>query len=330
MRMFQVCTPSDESLATPVGWAIAGANRYTAIRHRLIIVPEEGAMRLNGPSMFERDLPVGLELTRMMKNAAVIRRTLGVQQAITTTVASKLSSEVLAKIGSGTELSMAGLKQSLSSELSGKLGAELSASLQKSLTLTETYSVEVSSEEVDTVKLTVPDARTRPAVRKVFGYLKYRRHWWNVFLHSSEILVFDYSRPTLWFDSRRIVQRHAVRACRTMFRISFCQPDSDAMSYAFDSYAPEVMEPKVISVTSFEGTCPDWLFDEPVALEALAAQAFPASREEKKAAKKAPAKKASAKKASAKKAPAKKAPAKKAPAKKAAKKAAKRPAKRAA
>jgi hypothetical protein len=335
--MFHVYTPSDETLATPAGWAIAGTNRYSAIRHSLIVVPEEGAVRLNGPSMFERDLPVGLELTRVTKNATVIRSTLGVQQAITTTVASKLTTEVLAKISSGTELSVTGLKQSLSSELGGKLGTELSNSLQKSLTLTETYSVELLSEEVDTVKLTVPDARTRPATRKVFGYLKYRRHWWNVFLHSSEILVFDYSRPTLWFDSRKIVQRQTVQAGRPLFRVSFYQPDSDALSYTFDSHGPEVMEPKAISVTSLEGTCPDWVFDKPIALEVLAAQAFPASREEKKASavrkRKVPArpsvKKAAAKKA-AKKAPAKKA-AKKAPARKAAKKvAAKRPAKKAA
>lgn len=314
MPTHSLCTPGDEALSTPYGWTSSGEQRHSAVRHRLVVVPQAAEVLLKGPAVFDRDLPESTKLTNEAKAVTTVTSTQSVQDAVTTTVSAKLAAELSWGLGLGAKQGTTGASQSLAAQLGGKLGAELIETLQQQLATTVTHSVTLSSETRDATDVTVPAGRQPVATRRVFGYLKYRKHWWDVFLHSSDVHAFEIRRPLIGADHRKTLEHRSVMVRKPLCRITFYLPEP-GLSIVFDHHASEVVDTRAIRVEAFEGECPRWVFAEPTALEVLAARAFPTPRERReaggKAATSAPAKKA-AKKAA------------KAPAKKAAKKAARR------
>jgi hypothetical protein len=313
MPTHSLCTPGDEALSTPYGWSSSGEQRHSAVRHRLVVVPHAGEVLLKGPAVFDRDLPESTKLTNEAKAVTTVTSTQSVQDAVTTTVSAKLAAELSWGLGLGAKQGTSGVSQSLAAQLGGKLGAELIETLQQQLATTVTHSVTLSSETRDATDVTVPAGRQPVATRRVFGYLKYRKHWWDVYLHSSDVHAFEYKRPLLGAESRKTLENRNLMVRTPLGRISFYLPEP-GLSIVFDRHASEVADTKAIRVEAFVGVCPRWVFAEPTALEVLAARAFPTPREQRDA------RTASGK--SVKTAPASKPV--KAPAKKAAKKTAKR------
>jgi len=289
---------------------------------------------VNGPAV-EIAWPKGTEFTLSKKTSWTTKSTVGIQESITSTVAAKISRDLVQSMKAGVE---AGLtpKVLLGEELMSKLSAELSASLQESLSRTTTYSIETLSEEVQSFKVTLPSDGKVAEPGRLFIYFKLRKVTWDVYLYRVDQLQFEFKRNWRWKQVRKTSKNEEMVVGSALFRIEYYEPVGSPNA-AGGTYVAEVEQAQTPISIELTGSAPANIDRPKVArLIDLAKIALPTASEKKAskkapakkaAAKKAPAKKAAAKKAAAKKAAAKKAPAKKAAAKKkpAAKKAAARP-----
>jgi len=89
---------------------------------------------------------INTEFTMEEKITNVTKYTLSIQESITSAVTTKLTQEVVAKIGLSTGLDMTNLWAKLNTEVQSKTGTELIDSLQTALSTTKTYEVETKTE----------------------------------------------------------------------------------------------------------------------------------------------------------------------------------------
>jgi hypothetical protein len=302
-------------------WAIVGENRFSAIRHHLLVVPRIGPIK-NGQILDQVNWPINAEFSLENETTTVSKYTYGIEESITSTITMKLSQEILTKIGASADLSLAALKIGLTAELESKFGAELTTSLQESLTTTRTFELEKTEREKKNFKAKVPDRSEKQQLRTVITYLKLKQIFWDVYLYQTDYLQLEYKSEWYWWYIRKTIQESNVPIKKPLFRLSYFDP-LPTPSYEFDSYTPDVANDAEVEIQTPLSPCPPAMLKIENSMEDLAVRAFPVNKKERSAAKKPAAKKAAPKKAAAKKPAAKKAAPKKAAAKKsAAKKAA--------
>jgi hypothetical protein len=316
MSSFWIVTPPDSMLSTVEGWDQTGPSSFATVRHLLLVVRREDKVLLNGRQVAEVEWPVGAEFQLQKKKSWVTKSTISLQESITSTVSTKISRELVAKMKSGVELGLTP-KAVLGAELQSKLGVELAESLQESLSMTTTYSIESLDEEVQSFKLTVPSNSAAQELGKIFIYFKLRKVIWNVYLYRTDVLQFEFSRKWLWKQVRDTLRDDEVQSREALFRIEYYEPVGSP-SAAVGSYEPDVEEDGRAVVTVLNEPPPRVSMPSITPLKSLAKTALPTRAEKKAAEKKPAAKKPAAKKAAAKKPAAKKAAAKKPAAKKAA------------
>jgi len=314
MSSFWIVTPPDSMLATVEGWDQTDPSSFATVRHLLLVVRREDKALVNGPAVVV-EWPVGAEFTLQKKKSWVTKSTVGIQESITSTVATKISRDLVMSMKAAVEAGLAP-KVVLGEELQSKLGVELATSLQESLSMTTTYSVESLDEEVQSFKVTVPANREATELGKIFVYFKLRKVTWDVYLYRTDMLQFEFSKNWLWQQVRKTIRSDEAISRKGLFRIEYYEPVGSPCA-AVGSYVPDVEEARRPVAVAFDDAPPRVPLPSITPLINLAKIALP-TRAEIRAAKKVAAKKAPAKKAAAKKAPAKKAAAKKAPAKKAA------------
>jgi len=281
MPSFWIQTPSEDVLSEMRRWAQVGKNLYAALRHHLLVVTQRDSEVKNGPAVLQVDWPVGATFKISKELAKVTTFTYGVEESVTSAVTSKLSEEVMAKVGWSAGASPTQLAATVNSELSAKLGSELVESLQSGLTTNRTYTIEISSKEVSSLEYTIAkDATTKP----VFIFPKLHQVIWRVYLYQTDYLQLEYKKNRFWFDLRKTVLKGTVLFREPLFSITFFEPEME-LSIAFDQFAPEVTDGSSASTSPLEGKSPLAPPPELRPLQELARLAFPTSKEEREAVK---------------------------------------------
>jgi hypothetical protein len=329
-----VDTPTADALMNTATWAGLGGDRFGAARYLLLVDKRVETKPYNGPA-FESDLPAGAKHVVSKELSWTLQHTDTVQDSVTSTVKINLSTTLLAKLGAKAEAGIPGLKAALTAEIESKLGAELERSLSSNLTTTRAYSIQAIEKTTETIEFNVPAPADGALTRKLFSYQKFKKHVWDIFLYSVDVIDFSYAAPSLLKKGRLDVQSTVTVVPRVpLARVEFFLPVPKSSSWVFDTYTPEVADPDLVTAVFLGTPYPDAPpLPAMFPLTELAHEAFPTKKAAKKAAavkksavkKAAPAKRVAAKKAApAKKAatkratPANKLAAKKATAKKAA------------
>jgi len=284
MPPFWIQTPSDSVLSDMRGWAQIDGDKYAAIRHHLLVVPRSDGKAKNGPIHKPVEWPVNTEYHMEEKITKVTKYTLGIQESITSTVTTKLSQEVLAKIGLSTGLDITNLGAKLSTEVQSKIGAELVESLQSGLSTTTTYEVETKTEQTESIDIKVAPADGSKGTRDVFIYFKLNQLSWDVYLYRTDYLQLEYKRRWYWTDVRKTILSEQILVRKPLFSITYFEP-VPAFSFRYDSYEPEVNDGNVIQSLALTSTCPTAKLQPDKSMEELARSAFPVSRAEVKHAK---------------------------------------------
>lgn len=281
MQSFWIQTPSENALSEMRRWAQVGKNLYAALRHHLLVVTQRDSEVKNGPAVLQVDWPVGTLFKISKELAKVTTFTYGVEESVTSAVTSKLSEEVMAKIGWSAGASPTQLAATVNSELSAKLGAELVESLQSGLTTNRAYKIEVSSKEVSSIEFTIAkDATTKP----LFVFPKLHQVIWKVYLYQTDYLQLEYKKNRFWRDLRKTILKGTVPFHQPLFSITFFEPEME-LSIGFDQYVPQVTDGTSTSTSPLEGKSPLAWPPELRPLQELARLAFPISKEEREAVK---------------------------------------------
>lgn len=279
MPPFWIQTPSDNVLSDMRGWAQIDENKYAAIRHHLLVVSRQDGKAKNGPIYRPVEWPVNTAYHLEEKITKVTKYTLGIQESITSTVTTKLSQEVLAKIGLSTGLDITNLGAKLSAEVQSKIGAELVESLQSGLSTTKTYEVETKTEQTESIDIKVAPADGSKGTRDVFIYFKLNQLFWDVYLYRTDYLQLEYKRRWYWTDVRKTILSEQIVVKKPLFSVSYFEP-VPAFSFRYDNYEPEVNDGNVIQSLALTSTCPNAKLQPDKSMEELARSAFPVSRAE--------------------------------------------------
>lgn len=277
MPNFWIQTPPDAVLSEMRGWAQIDKDKYATIRHYLLVVQKTGGKAVNGPIHEQMEWPIDTEYEWQNKITKVTKYTYGIQESITSTVTTKLSHEVLTKIGLNAGLSVAALQAKLSSELQTKIGTELIKSLQDGLSVTRTYEVSTSEEKVDTIKIKVAAAASTKAI---FVYFKLKPCFWDVYLYRTDYLQLEYRPRWYWNDVRKTITSIEDFRKQPLFRVAYYEPE-EKVSFKFDSYEPTVTDDDLVKSLPLTSAFPSGKFDPAMTLEELARIAFPISKRER-------------------------------------------------
>lgn len=288
MPSFWIQTPSDSVLSDRRGWAQIGENKYAAIRHHLLVVESRDGRAKNGPVHKPVEWLVNTEYNMEEKITKVTKYTLSIQESITSTVTTKLSQEVLTKMGLSAGLDITNLGPTLTSEVQSKLGSELVESLQNGLSTTKTYEVETKTEQTESVKLKVSAPDGSNGTRLVFIYFKLNQLFWDVYLYRTDYLQLEYKEWSLlklrWNDVRKTILSEEVPVKRPLFKIAYYEP-VPAFSFRYDHYEPEVSDGNIVQSLALASRCPNANLQVDKSMEELARSAFPVSKAEKRQAK---------------------------------------------
>ena len=281
MALFWIQTPSDIGLSEMRGWAEIDSNKYAAIRHHLLIVPNNGGKAKNGPIYRQMDWPIKTKYQLQDKIAKITKYTYGIQESITSTVTTKLSHEVLTTIGLSTGLDVTTLGAKLSTELQTKIGMELVESLQSGLTATRTYEVSTAAEKTKSIEIEVAAADGSTGVRPVFIYFKLRPLFWDVYLYRTDYLQLEFRPRWIWPDVRETIISKEVLIKQPLFRIAYYEPEEE-FSFKYDQYEPEVTDADIVQSLALTSAFPNAKPKPTTTLEKLARLAFPVSKKEKR------------------------------------------------
>lgn len=287
---FWIQTPSDSMLSDVRGWAQIDVDKYAAIRHHLLVVERRDGNAKNGPVHKPVEWLVGTEYNMEEKITKVTKYTLSIQESITSTVTTKLSQEVLAKMGLNTGLTLTNLGAKLSTEVQSKIGTELIESLQSGLSTTKTYEVETTTEQTESVKVKVGAPDGSNGTRQVFIYFKLNQLFWDVYLYRTDYLQLEYKERRLlklrWSDVRKTILAEEILVKKPLFRIAYYEPVS-SFSWRYDEYKPEVEDGNIVLSLPLTSPCPSVNLQPDKSMEELARSAFPVSKAEKQSAKEA-------------------------------------------
>jgi hypothetical protein len=279
MSSFWIQTPSDSVLSDMRGWAQIDGNKYAAIRHHLLVVQRHGGNAKNGPIHKPVEWPVNTEYHMEEKITKVTKYTLGIEESITSTVTTKLSQEVLSKIGLSAGLDITNLGARLSTEVQSKIGAELVESLQSGLSTTKTYEVETKTEQTESLDIKVAPPDGSKGTRDVFIYFKLNQLFWDVYLYQTDYLQLEYKRRWYWTDVRKTILSDQISVKKPLFSIAYFEP-VPAFSFRYDNYVPEIDDGNVVQSLALMSTCPTTKLQPDKSMEELAQSAFPVSRAE--------------------------------------------------
>ncbi|MFL6260032.1 MAG: hypothetical protein ACJ76Y_09995 [Thermoanaerobaculia bacterium] len=226
--------------------------------------------------------PIDAELEIEDKITSVTKYTYTIQESITSIVASKLSQEVLSKIGSNLGVGVDKLEATISSEVQAKIGTELTESLQNSLSGTSTYSVETTTESGRKLKIKVSAQNGKPSTRLLYIYFKLRQFYWDIYLYRTDYLRLEYRKNLFWPDVRETIVKGEKLIQAPLFRVIYYEPVED-FSFKFDNYTPEVEDGDAVVTVALASKCPTRDLKPRSTMEALAKLAFPVSRPEKQA-----------------------------------------------
>jgi hypothetical protein len=253
------------------------------MRHHLLVVSRNGKVK-NGPIHKPVEWPVGAKFRMEEKITKVTKYTYGIQESITSTVTTKLSQEVLAKVGLSAGLDITNLGSKLSTEIESKFGAELTESLQNGLSATKTYEVETTTEQTESLDIKVTGKDGSNGTRDVFIYFKLRQLFWDVYLYRTDYLQLEYKERWYWTDIRKTILSPEIPVKKPLFSVAYFEP-IPAFSFRYDSYEPEVDDGNTVQSLPLVSTSPTASLKPDKSMEELARLAFPVSRAERQKAK---------------------------------------------
>ena len=333
-------------LTVQANWRRVDKDRYLALRIRVMIVCSEENEYRDGAVISSH--PVFKDTIQLrVKRQQVISESDTIYQAVQFSTSKRILGQLTANISSELATKVPGFSGKLGSSLMSKAEYEITQTTATSLSTTNSFMIQETTEEEHTITLNAGDTPRTANLR-----MRYWPRRWDVYLHSYEALELTYKRKLLWKRIRKSMRSAEPEVVGwPLVSILFFEPQADQV-VTYDPVPNELRYPDIIEIREPVSPMPDFRPPKIDDLDDLAKLAFPYTKEEKakakqrkiagvkrvpakKAAKRSPvrraAKKAAAKKAAAKKTSAKKAPAKKASLKRMAKKAAvKRSAKKAA
>ncbi len=284
MPRLWIQTPQDSFLSEKGGWTKIGQYKYAAFRHHILVVERKENLAVNGPVIKQMDWPVNAKYKLENKKGKKTNFTISIHESVTSTISSKLSQEVLTKIGSSLEAGIANLKANINSELQSKFGVELITTLQNGLSATKTYSTETYLEQLEAIEFTIPERSNQSSTRSVFAYLKLRPVIKEFYLYRTEYMQLEYRKSWIWPDVRKTLTQYDLDLRKPLFKIIYYEPE-DTISFSFDSYKPVIEEGDTVTSEELNSVFPSTArIQLNKTMEQLAKLAFPVSKKEKQSA----------------------------------------------
>jgi hypothetical protein len=308
--------PSDDELSSRSAWRKTGSDTYSALRAHMLVVKRKERQSPKGPAALIIDLPSGCEFQRERTIGSLTKYTEEILHSIQDTVNSKLSQELLDKVGAEIGVNPTGFPVAkLIAEVQAKTDIELTHSVQNTLSLKKSFEKQVTNEFKYTLKYVPPkDGEKKQTTITLYPRLSQWR--WDFYLHKVELVTLRYRRNWRWKQVRDSIDPREDTTLRPLFSVIIYEPQE--LSMTDEEYVPEIDDADQVTMEPLHASTRERCEDG-ASFRSLIKLAFPETKDEwaivaKRSGRKAAAKKASRKKMAEKKAPARRIAAKKAPA----------------
>jgi hypothetical protein len=261
-------------------WLLVGKNRYAAIRLRLLVVRSDPQESRLGPKLASHTVGPDHEVSIKVRRVTVKTTTAEILQAVKFTTASRLLSQiaakVTAKIASKTPLHSA----EFGTELLSKAEYEVTKSTEETLSIQASHSIEETREEEHTIIFKASDRQKIADLR--------RRYWprrYDFYLYSYDYIELSYMKGWLWDDVKTTkIERKVLGWLLTSVIFHEPQPDLDVTYGQIDDVLDE---PDGILVQELTAEMPNSKGPQMEQLEGLAKLAFPTSQSDRRRAREA-------------------------------------------
>ncbi len=288
----------NSDLADRTNWRSLGANRFAALRARLLIVQENGKKSRFGPVIAAYNVAPDDRITLKRRSEQIISRTETMSEAVRFAATSRICDQLTAKVASQLSVLGPGLAGKAQSELLTKSECEITEQVENTLSATTSHLIQETEATEHVITLEGRSNQREAQLR--------RRFWprrWDVYLHSFEYLELSYRRQWMWWQVRKTIKqmRSAVLGY-PLVSLIFYEPQSN-VDVCYDPIEDEIEAPDLVEVRSLNPPMPSSRAPVEEDLETLAKLAFPVTKQEATAAtvrKRIKAKKAGLKKKTAK------------------------------
>jgi hypothetical protein len=256
-------------------WLRVGKDRYAGIRLRLLIIRSDPQESRLGPKLASHTVGPDHEVSIKVRRVTVRTTTAEILQAVKFTTASRLLSQiaakVTAKIASKTPLHSA----EFGSELLSKSEYEITSSTEETLSIQASHSIEETHEEERTITFKVSDHEKTADLR--------RRYWprrYEFYLHSYDYLELSYMKGWIWDDVKvKKIERKVLGW--PLASVTFYEPQPD-LDVTYGRIDDVLEEPDSIIVQELTAEMPNSKGPQMEQLEDLAKLAFPTSRKDRR------------------------------------------------
>lgn len=235
---------------------------------------------MKGPPFAKVEMPGGSKLRIDDKTVLIVNQLHEIQEVIQETVASKFSTEIVAKLAleAGVGVWLLG---KLLSEIRSKSVEELTDAVQTSVARKRCFQVQITREITHSVEL--PPRAGRRRKPRILNFYLYLWPWeWDFYLYRVRYLRLRHRRNWLWKQVSDTISTASVELKWPLFRMRYYEPQ-DKYSVKEGEYKPDVPETDAndVRTESFSGEISNIRFPSGQSLEDLALAAFPVSRKEK-------------------------------------------------
>jgi hypothetical protein len=271
--------PDDFSLYEQKNWDRQG-NRFRAARKLFLVVKNRSTSTFDGPVLFDRTLPKDADIKIERKQSIVRKNTIQIGSSLQTAISTKLASEVSSKVGADLGLIPLLSKAKISGELATKISGEFTAELTKQVTGTSAY--EVTSADEITSSMSLKTAGQDGAVHKYHFFLPVWRHTWDIYLYSQETFELTYRRNMLLQKVRDSFKHETWDLRLPLARITFYEPQDDLPSFHPAPYKPDVADASTITIDRLTDPMPNAAPASQMGFTEIASLAFPVTKDERK------------------------------------------------
>jgi hypothetical protein len=251
-------------------WLRLEKDRYAAIRLRLLVVRSDPQESRLGPKLASHTVGPDHEVSIKVKRVTVRTTTAEILQAVKFTTASRLLSQIAAKItaklASKTPLHSA----EFGTELLSKAEYEITKSTEETLSIKTSHSIEETREEEHTITFKANDHEKTADLR--------RRYWprrYDFYLHSYDYLELSHKKGWIWDDVKiKKIERKILGW--PLASVIFYEPQPD-LDVTYGSIDNVLEEPDGILVQELTAEMPNSKGPQMEQLEDLAELAFPTS-----------------------------------------------------
>jgi hypothetical protein len=256
-------------------WLRLGKDRYAALRLRLLVVRSDPQESRLGPKLASHTVGPDHEVSIKVRRVRVRTLTAEILQAVKFTTASRLLSQVAAKITAKIAGKTPLHSAEFGSELLSKSEYEISKSTEETLSTKNSYSLEETDEEEHTITFKAVDREKVADLRRRFWPRRY-----EFYLHSYDYLELSYMKG--WFSDDVKVTKIERRVLGwPLASVIFYEPQSD-LDVTYGQIDDVLEEPDGILVQELTAEMPSSRAPQLDQLEDLAKLAFPTSPEDRR------------------------------------------------